>query len=341
MLPGDTLVPMFLAGPTAPSALLIFWVMLGGFLAAGGANTINQFVDRDIDHVMVRTRRRPLPSGRMTPAQVLAFGIGLSALSFVQLWLTVNLLTALLALGGILFYVFIYTKLLKRSSTQNIVVGGAAGAIPPLVGWAAVANEISLLPIFLFMIVFYWTPPHFWALALMRKKEYAAAGVPMLPVVAGERATHVQIVLYSVLLFLISLAPFFLGLMGPIYAVAALALNGVFLKQAVGVLRDPSNSHIWRLYKPQPALPGAALPGHGRGQALLPDAGCAGQFQHFVAVLVCAAATDSLSHTGHRYPHDAARRPVAVAVLFGCRAPAVTFWTTAHRERRQHERADH
>ena len=244
-----TLVPMFLAGPTAPSALLIFWVMLGGFLAAGGANTINQFVDRDIDHVMVRTRRRPLPSGRMTPTQVLAFGIGLSALSFVQLWLTVNLLTALLALGGILFYVFIYTKLLKRSSTQNIVVGGAAGAIPPLVGWAAVANEISLLPIFLFMIIFYWTPPHFWALALMRKKEYAAAGVPMLPVVTGERETHVQIVLYSVLLFLISLAPFFLGLMGPIYAVAALALNGVFLKQAVDILRAPTNTHIWRLYK--------------------------------------------------------------------------------------------
>ena len=244
-----TLVPMFLAGPSAPGPLLIFWVMLGGFLAAGGANTINQFVDRDIDHVMVRTRRRPLPSGRMTPAQVLAFGIGLSALSFVQLWLTVNLLTALLALGGILFYVFIYTKLLKRSSTQNIVVGGAAGAIPPLVGWAAVANEISLLPIFLFMIIFYWTPPHFWALALMRKKEYAAAGVPMLPVVTGERETHVQIVLYSVLLFLISLAPFFLGLMGPIYAVAALALNGVFLKQAVDILRAPTNTHIWRLYK--------------------------------------------------------------------------------------------
>ncbi|MCB0157490.1 MAG: heme o synthase [Caldilineaceae bacterium] len=244
-----TLVPMFLAGPSAPGPLLIFWVMLGGFLAAGGANTINQFVDRDIDHVMVRTRRRPLPSGRMTPTQVLAFGIGLSALSFVQLWLTVNLLTALLALGGILFYVFIYTKLLKRSSTQNIVVGGAAGAIPPLVGWAAVANEISLLPIFLFMIIFYWTPPHFWALALMRKKEYAAAGVPMLPVVTGERETHVQIVLYSVLLFLISLAPFFLGLMGPIYAVAALALNGVFLKQAVDILRAPTNTHIWRLYK--------------------------------------------------------------------------------------------
>lgn len=244
-----TLVPMFLAGPGAPGPLLIFWVMLGGFLAAGGANTINQFVDRDIDHVMVRTRKRPLPSGRMTPTQVLLFGVGLSALSFVQLWLTVNLLTALLALSGILFYVFIYTKLLKRHSTQNIVVGGAAGAIPPLVGWAAVANEISLLPVFLFMIIFYWTPPHFWALALMRQKEYAAAGVPMLPVVAGDRETHVQIVLYSVLLFLISMAPFFLGLLGPVYAVAALILNGVFLQQAIDIFRQPSNTHIWRLYK--------------------------------------------------------------------------------------------
>ena len=244
-----TFVPMFLAAPGAPSGWLILWTMVGGFLAAGGANALNQYVDRDIDHVMVRTRRRPLPGGRMSPTQVLIFGIVLGALSFAVLWWQVNFLSALIAIFGLLFYVFVYTLLLKRSSTQNIVVGGLAGAVPPLVGWAAAANEISLLPVIMVVIVFYWTPPHFWALALMRKKEYAAAGVPMLPVVAGERATHVQIVLYSVLLFLISLAPFFLGLMGPIYAVAALALNGVFLKQAVDILRDPSNSHIWRLYK--------------------------------------------------------------------------------------------
>lgn len=244
-----TLVPMFLAGPAVPSLLLIFWVMLGGFLAAGGANTINQYMDRDIDHVMVRTRRRPLPSGRMTPIQVLLFGIGLSTLSFIQLWLTVNLLTASLALAGIFFYVFIYTRMLKRYSTQNIVVGGAAGAIPPLVGWAAVANHLSLLPIFLFLIVFYWTPPHFWALALIRKNEYAAAGVPMLPVVAGDRETQRQILIYSVLLALISLAPALLLFFGPIYLVAALALNGLFLWQATDIWRSPNVANIWRLYK--------------------------------------------------------------------------------------------
>ncbi len=244
-----TLVPMFLAGSTAPSPLLIFWTLMGGFLAAGGANTINQFIDRDIDHVMVRTRLRPLPSGRMQPTQVLLFGIGLSLISFLQLWWTVNLLTALLALAGILYYIFFYTLVLKRSSTQNIVIGGAAGAIPPLVGWAAVANEISLLPILLFLIVFYWTPPHFWALALMRQKEYRAANVPMLPVVAGEGETHRQIVLYSVLLFLSCLAPFFLFLLGPIYLVFALILNGVFLAQAIVIWLRPTNANTWRLYK--------------------------------------------------------------------------------------------
>ncbi|NJN82758.1 MAG: protoheme IX farnesyltransferase [Caldilineaceae bacterium] len=244
-----TFVPMFLAGDAPPGGMLILWTMVGGFLAAGGANTINQFVDRDIDHVMVRTRLRPLPGGRMTPSQVLAFGLLLSALSFVQLWWTVNLLTATLALAGILYYVVIYTKLLKRHSTQNIVIGGAAGAIPPLVGWAAVANEISLLPVIMFLIVFYWTPPHFWALALMRKKEYEAAGVPMLPVIVGDRETHRQIVLYSILLGVISLAPVFLGLLGPVYLLLALALNGVFLWQAIAIQRHPTNGNIWRLYK--------------------------------------------------------------------------------------------
>ncbi len=244
-----TFVPMFLAGPSAPRPMLIFWTMLGGFLAAGGANTLNQFLDRDIDHVMVRTRKRPLPSGRMQPWQVLLLGIGFSVLSFVQLWLTVNLLTAVLALVGILYYVFFYTQYLKRSSTQNIVIGGAAGAIPPLVGWAAVANEISLLPIFMFLIVFYWTPPHFWALALMRQKEYRAAGVPMLPVVAGNQETHRQIVLYSILLFLASTVPVFLRLLGPVYLVLSLILNGIFLWQAIDIQRRPSNTSIWRLYK--------------------------------------------------------------------------------------------
>ncbi|MEX1018821.1 MAG: heme o synthase [Litorilinea sp.] len=244
-----TLVPMFLAGSEAPGGMLILWTMVGGFLAAGGANAINQFFDRDIDHVMVRTKRRPLPSGRMTPVQVLGFGLALSALSFVQLWLTVNLLAASLALAGIFYYVVIYTWMLKRSSTQNIVIGGAAGAIPPLVGWAAVANEISLLPIILFLIVFYWTPPHFWALALMRQKEYRAAHVPMLPVVAGDRETHNQILLYSILLLLISLAPVALGMLGPVYCGLSLVINGVFLWQAHAIRQSPTAQNIWRLYR--------------------------------------------------------------------------------------------
>jgi protoheme IX farnesyltransferase len=244
-----TLLPMFLAGPEAPSGWLILWTMIGGFLAAGGANAVNQYVDRDIDHVMVRTRQRPLPGGRMSPTQVLAFGVALCVLSFVLLWWQVNLLTAILALGGFMFYVFVYTKLLKRSSTQNIVIGGAAGAVPPLVGWAAVSNDIALLPIIMFLIVFYWTPPHFWALALMRQKEYKAAGVPMLPVIAGDRETHRQIVLYSVLLLLFSVLPVALRLLGPVYLVLALILNGVFLWQAVDILRKPTNAHVWRLYK--------------------------------------------------------------------------------------------
>ncbi len=166
-----------------------------------------------------------------------------------MLWWGANLLTAILALGGFLFYVFIYTGLLKRTSTQNIVVGGAAGAVPPLVGWAAVANNIELLPVLMFLIVFYWTPPHFWALALMRQKEYKAAGVPMLPVVAGDRETHRQILLYSVLLLLMSLLPVFLRLLGPVYLVLAVVLNGVFLKQAIDIWRKPTNANIWRLYK--------------------------------------------------------------------------------------------
>ena len=244
-----TFVPMFLAAPGAPSGWLILWTMVGGFLAAGGANALNQYVDRDIDHVMVRTRRRPLPGGRMSPTQVLIFGIVLGALSFAVLWWQVNLLSALIALFGLLFYVFVYTLLLKRSSTQNIVVGGLAGAVPPLVGWAAAANEISLLPVIMVVIVFYWTPPHFWALALMRQKEYRAAGVPMLPVVAGERETHRQIVIYSVLLLLMSVLPVFLRHLGPVYLVLALLLNGVFLWEAVDIWRKPTNANIWRLYK--------------------------------------------------------------------------------------------
>lgn len=244
-----TFVPMYLAGDGPPSLGLVLWTMLGGFLAAGGANTLNQYVDRDIDHVMERTAKRPLPSGKMTTRQVLLFGLGLSALSFVQLWLTVNLLTALLALSGILLYLFLYTLGLKRTSTQNIVVGGAAGCVPPLVGWAAVANELSLLPIFMFLIVFYWTPPHFWAIALMRQKEYRAAKVPMLPVIVGEKETKTQIILYSVLLLLICIMPVFLGLLGPIYLVAALILNGIILRQSMALWHTTDIASARKVFK--------------------------------------------------------------------------------------------
>jgi heme o synthase len=244
-----TLVPMFLASPTAPSGWLVLWTMVGGFLAAGGANALNQYMDRDIDHVMVRTRRRPLPGGRMAPWQVLTFGILLSALSFVVLWWAANMLTAALALAGNMFYVFIYTGMLKRRSTQNIVIGGAAGAFPPLVGWAAVAGSLSLLPFLLFLIVFFWTPPHFWALALLRQREYRAAGVPMLPVIAGEQETYKQILLYSVLLAIVSILPALLGLLGPIYLISGLILNVIFLRDAWAIWKTPTNQNIWRLYK--------------------------------------------------------------------------------------------
>lgn len=249
LLLATTLVPMFLAGEGAPGVSLILWTLLGGFLAAGGANTINQYVDRDIDHVMVRTAKRPLPSGRMTPVQVLSFGLLLSTLSFFQLWYTVNFLTALLALSGIVLYIGLYSIILKRSSSQNIVVGGVAGCIPPLVGWAAVANEITLLPVLMFFVIFYWTPPHFWALALVRQKEYRRAGVPMLPVVAGGDETRRQILLYSILLTIISTVPVFLQLLGLIYFVCATVLNGIFLKQAFDLWKHPTPAHTWRLYK--------------------------------------------------------------------------------------------
>ena len=223
--------------------------MVGGFLAAGGANAINQYVDRDIDHVMVRTRKRPLPGGRLSPLQALWFGIALCVIEFCPLVVAGEPADRSFGAVGFSLLCLHIFRFLKRRSTQNIVIGGAAGAFPPLVGWAAVANELSLLPILMFLIVFYWTPPHFWALALMRQKEYKAAGVPMLPVIAGDRETHRQIVLYSVLLLLFSVIPVFLRLLGPVYLVLTLILNGIFLWQAVDIWRKPTNANVWRLYK--------------------------------------------------------------------------------------------
>jgi protoheme IX farnesyltransferase len=208
-----------------------FAVMLTGLaLACGGASALNHVLDSDIDKLMgKRTRTRPVAAGRVPAARALEFGLALSAFSFVLLGSLVNVLTAVLALVGNLFYVLVYTRWLKRSTPQNIVIGGAAGAVPPLVGWAAATGNITLPALALFAIVFFWTPPHFWALALLIRRDYEAAGVPMLPVVRGERETVRQIVLYTVALIAVTLVPVALGTLGVPYLVAALALGGAFL----------------------------------------------------------------------------------------------------------------
>jgi protoheme IX farnesyltransferase len=222
-----TIMPMYVAG--TPSWGTVLLVALGGYLMAGGANAVNMYIDRDIDDVMARTKLRPIPSGRMHATAVLAFGIGIATLATWMLARFVNVLTAALALGGFYFYVVIYTRWLKRSSPQNIVIGGAAGAFPPLVGWAAVTGRIDLTAIYLFLIVFYWTPPHFWALALNKQKDYGTAGVPMAPLVWGERETIVQMWWYSVLLVGLTLLPVAFGAFGVIYFVSAALLGGLLL----------------------------------------------------------------------------------------------------------------
>src|SRR4051794_21015419 len=222
-----TIAPLFVAG--SPSWSLVAAVFVGGYLMAGGANAVNMYMDRDIDDRMSRTRLRPIPSGRMQPREVLAFGILLSTTATWLLAQWANVLTAALALAGFYFYVFIYTRWLKRTTPQNIVIGGAAGAFPPLVGWAAVTNRIDLFAVYLFLIVFYWTPPHFWALALLKQKDYGRAGVPMAPLVWGERETKRQMLWYTMILIPLTVLPFAFGALGVIYLAAAAALGVVFL----------------------------------------------------------------------------------------------------------------
>jgi protoheme IX farnesyltransferase len=237
-----TTVPtMVLAQRGVPSVWLMVAVVFGGSLAAGGANTINMYLDRDIDDLMRRTRHRPLPRHAVAPRRALAFGIALSVLSFAWLTVTVNLLSALLAASAIAFYVFVYTMWLKRSTPQNIVIGGAAGCVPVLVTWAAVTGTVQVPALVLFAIVFYWTPPHFWALALRYRGDYAAASVPMLPVVRGEAETARQIVIYTILLVVVSLLLFPAARMGLIYLVAAVVLGAGFVWYALRVMRDLSN----------------------------------------------------------------------------------------------------
>ena len=230
-----TAAPMYVAG--RPSLWLLGIVMLGGYLMAGGANAVNMFLDRDIDNVMTRTRLRPIPSGRMTPMAVLSFGIVLAATATWLLAFYVNVLTAALALAGFYFYVFIYTRWLKRSTPQNIVIGGAAGAFPPLVGWAAVTGRIDLTAIYMFLIIFYWTPPHFWALALNKQKDYGNAKVPMAPLVWGERETMRQMFWYTIVLLVLTLLPVTYGAFGWIYGASAILFGGLLLGGVVKMMR--------------------------------------------------------------------------------------------------------
>jgi protoheme IX farnesyltransferase len=243
-----TLPTMVVADRGIPSVGLMLATLLGGTLAAGGANAINMWADRDIDKLMARTAHRPLVTGDMTPRAALTFAVILEAVAFLELWALVNLLSALLALSATLFYVFVYTLWLKRTSRQNIVIGGAAGAVPVLVGWAAVTNNISLAPIVLFAIIFVWTPPHFWALAIKYKDDYKAAGVPMLPAVASLKTTARQILLYTVVLYALSLVFAGVGHMGLLYVVSAAVLGGLFLVMAVRLLQDASTVRAMRLF---------------------------------------------------------------------------------------------
>jgi protoheme IX farnesyltransferase len=224
-----TLPTMVVARRGLPSVWLMVATLIGGTLAAGGANAINMVVDRDIDKLMNRTKNRPLVTGAMSPTAALVFAISLEVAAFVELWLAVNFLSAVLAVSATLFYVFVYTLWLKRRSSQNIVIGGAAGAVPVLVGWAAVTNSLSWAPVVLFAIIFIWTPPHFWALAVRYKEDYAAADVPMLPVVASMKRTTREIVLYTVLLVGVSLLFGPVAHLGLIYMVTAAVLGVGFL----------------------------------------------------------------------------------------------------------------
>jgi heme o synthase len=241
-----TVTTMYVAGD--PSLGLVALTCMGGALSAGGAGAINHVLDRDIDRAMARTANRPVASGRVSPAAGLAFGITLGVAAFVLFATTVNLLAAALSLSGLLGYVFVYTLWLKRSTPQNIVIGGAAGAVPPLVAWAAVTGGLTGTPLYLFAIVFFWTPPHFWALSLLMKDEYARAGVPMLPVVRGERETRRQILLYSVLLYAVSQLPFCAGAFGATYLVASVLLGAAFIYGAARLVRQPERRTALRLY---------------------------------------------------------------------------------------------
>jgi protoheme IX farnesyltransferase len=241
-----TITSMEIAG--SPRVSKIALCCLGGYMSAGGAGAVNHYYDRDIDAQMKRTATRPVPAGRISPRAALTFGISLATLSFVLMWTTLGLLPAALALSGFLGYVLVYTMWLKRSTPQNIVIGGAAGAVPPLVGWAATRGSLSWTAVYLFAIVFYWTPPHFWALSLLMKDEYAKVSIPMMPVVRGERETRRQILLYTLLLYAVTQLPFCAGEFGGIYLGASMLLGLAFIGGAVALYRRADRRTALRLY---------------------------------------------------------------------------------------------
>jgi protoheme IX farnesyltransferase len=244
-----TIAPMFATERLLPSWSLVTVVALAGYLMAGGANAINMWFDRDIDGRMARTRLRPVPTGRIAPSVALAFGLALAASAFWLFWRLVNPLSAWLALGGLVWYVLVYTMWLKRSSPRNIVVGGAAGAFPALVGWAAATGRLDLTAVYLFAIIFFWTPPHFWALALIKRREYANVGVPMLPVVRGEQRTRLEMLIYTLMLFPLTLMPVAFGAFGWLYAISAAALDTVLLWYCLRLGTPAAMPRAWKLYR--------------------------------------------------------------------------------------------
>lgn len=243
-----TIAPMFVAGN--PGWLIVLIVLAAGYLMAGGANAVNMYMDRDIDDRMARTRLRPIPSGRMSGISVLAFGIALATAATFLFAMFVNVVSAALALAGFYFYVYVYTRWLKRTTPHNIVIGGAAGAFPPLVGWAAMTGTVDLLAVYLFLVIFYWTPPHFWALALLKQRDYTKAGVPMAPLVWGERETMSQMLWYTVILVAITVLPVTFGAFGAIYLVSSVALGLVLLGGVVRMMRAQDwTAPAWWVYK--------------------------------------------------------------------------------------------
>ena len=244
-----TFAGMVIGAGAWPSLSLTFWTLLGGFLAAGGSGAMNQYIDREDDVRMQRTSRRPIPAGRLTPGEGLAFGVGIALASFYLLTAYVNFLAALLSLAGIIYYVLLYSIFLKKTTVQNIVIGGGAGAIPPLVGWAAATGSLNIPSLFLFAVVFMWTPPHFWALALVRRKDYARAGVPMLPVVRGEAETRWQIFLYTLELVGLTLFLPLFGLGGSLYLVGAALLGLWLIHTAWKVWKQGGNKLAFKMYR--------------------------------------------------------------------------------------------